>query len=95
MIDEKLLKKIEEYCKINDIVDIETTINDFLLTGFNVAKYGTSPFDNSKKESVKPKKVEPIEVIQIQESKKTVVTTETPKQDLVKPKKSVRIIKSK
>jgi Holliday junction resolvasome RuvABC ATP-dependent DNA helicase subunit len=92
MIDEKLLKEINEYCKFNGINDIDKEINNFIRTGFNIAKYGLNPIDNIKNEykkeplEVKIVKAEPIEENTQDKIKKEVID---------KPKKTVRIIKNK
>lgn len=43
---DKLNKNIIEYCKLNDISDIENFKFQCLLKGFNIEKYGMSPQDN-------------------------------------------------
>lgn len=45
-IDKSLEKQIKEYCKINDINDINKFVNRCLLQGFNILRYGLSPMDN-------------------------------------------------
>lgn len=42
-IEKKLLKEIESYCKTNDITDINKFINELVVTGFNIKKYGNAP----------------------------------------------------
>ena len=47
-IDAKLLDSISQYCALNDIGDIEKEVNRLLQIGFNVERYGNSPFDKLK-----------------------------------------------
>lgn len=49
-IDKKLITEIQEYCKLNNIQDVEKEVNRLLRQGFNVEKYGTSPFTMQKYE---------------------------------------------
>jgi len=50
-MDESLVKEIKEYCKLNNIEDIDRFINSCLRKGFNILKYGLSPIDNFKIEN--------------------------------------------
>ena len=43
-IPKQIKSEIEEYCRINDIKDIETFIVENIKVGFNVEKYGNAPF---------------------------------------------------
>ena len=85
-IDDKLLSEITEYCKYNDISDIEKEVNKMLQKGFNIEKYGYSPFQNvvEFKEEI-PLKQEKIKIEEehVEELKK-----------VEKPKRKVRIIKN-
>lgn len=106
MINNKLLKEIEEYCKYNNIYDIESEINKILMIGFNVVRFGVSPFkpydgnidnlnENEKNIKIirsKKDKVEKgnIDVVIVEEKKEDVKMIEEP---IVK--KKVRIIKNK
>lgn len=49
-IDKKIKELIIQYCKINDIEDINSFMNNCLIQGFNIVKYGNSPIDNLKRE---------------------------------------------
>lgn len=42
-IEKKLLKEIETYCKTNNIIDIDKFINELVVTGFTIKKYGNAP----------------------------------------------------
>ena len=44
MINDKLYQEIKEYCELNNIEDIDKEINRLLRIGFNIEKYGVSPF---------------------------------------------------
>lgn len=46
MIDKSLLEEIKEYCKINNIDNIKKEINKILKIGFNIIKYGNTPFSS-------------------------------------------------
>ena len=49
-IRKTLMKDIEDYCKINNINNIENFINDLLSKYFMIEKYGERPFlEESKK----------------------------------------------
>lgn len=43
-ISKKLKSEIEEYCKLNNIKDVEKFISKNIEVGFNIEKYGNSPF---------------------------------------------------
>ena len=83
MINEKLLKEITEYCNINNIKDIKSKINELLRIGFNIEKYGDSPFYE------RPTRVE-----ETKEIKKEEVVKRDNDVKEEKPKKKVRIIKN-
>lgn len=50
MIDKKLLKEFEDFCKLNGI-DPNKKANEILRNELNIMKYGTSPIDNLKREN--------------------------------------------
>ena len=43
-IPKKLKDEIWEYCRLNDITDIDAFILNSTQQGFNIEKYGTTPF---------------------------------------------------
>lgn len=86
MINNKLLKEIEEYCLINNISDVNKEINRILKIGFNIVKYGNTPF-GSFNVNEKPKEVN--ENI-IQETEKPVIVNKNEE----KIKKRIRIVKN-
>ena len=100
MISEKLYKEIEQYCIVNKIEDIPKEVNNILQIGFNVIRFGMSPFQkpqiqeeciqNVIEEKFPPKKRgRKPKVIEVEkEEKKEEVVVE-------QPKKKVRIIKNK
>lgn len=47
----KLMKDVKQYCKINDIDDVNDFLNRCIVQGFNIMKYGVSPIDNIERES--------------------------------------------
>ena len=73
MINTKLYDEIVEYCKLNDIEDVELFVNKLLQKGFNVEKYGNKPTIKPKK--AKKNKVEK-EVVEepVKEPVKEVIT---------------------
>lgn len=83
MINEKLLKEITEYCNINNIKDIKSKINELLRIGFNIEKYGDSPFYE------RPTRIEETKEIRKEEVEKRENNVKEEK-----PKKKVRIIKN-
>ena len=77
MINSDLVKQIDEYCKLNNITDINKYINQLLRDGFNVAKYGSGPFTSQPQEKIVEKEVRvevevPVEVEKIVEKEKIV-----------------------
>ena len=46
-----LCKAIEEYCKLNNIEDINAFANRCATQGFNIVKFGLSPKDNIEREN--------------------------------------------
>lgn len=47
----KLYSEIMEYCELNNIKNVDKFVNDCLLSGFNIVRYGNSPFDNIKRQN--------------------------------------------
>lgn len=41
-----IVKEIKNYCRINNISDVDGVINKCLIQGFNILKYGISPQNN-------------------------------------------------
>lgn len=58
-IKDKLLSDIVKYCNINDISDINEEINKFIEIGFNVTKYGNTPFSKGN-EKINEQNIEKI-----------------------------------
>ena len=104
-IDNKLYKEIEKYCKLNNIEDVHQEINQILQIGFNIVRFGVSPFQRGVPSEqleqvekngteVPPKKVRKAKI----PKKKDEDGTEVEKKENVIteiPKKKVRIIKNK
>jgi hypothetical protein len=44
MLNDKIIEEIKEYCQLNKIDDIDIFINKIVKQGFNVEKYGATPF---------------------------------------------------
>lgn len=47
-----LEKSIKEYCKLNNIEDIDNFCKRCLQLGFNITKFGTDPKDNINRENL-------------------------------------------
>ena len=67
MIEQSVVDKITDYCKLNEIEDIKPFITKLIETGLNVEKYGSTPFAK-----VKPK-IKEVEVIKEIEVEKEVI----------------------
>ena len=93
MIKEKLYNDILNYCKINNIEDIDTEINNILQIGFNVVRFGMTPFNNVPiMVSESPK-----EVVKRTRKKKEEFVKPTIIEDVIvenKPQKKTKIIKN-
>lgn len=50
-IKDKLVKEIKEYCKLNEIEDVDEFANKCTINGFTIIKFGTSPLDNINREN--------------------------------------------
>jgi len=50
-INPTIEKQIRDYCKINEIEDINAFANRCAMQGLNIMKYGTSPIDNVSREN--------------------------------------------
>ena len=50
-IPKKLKDEVWEYCRLNDITDIDAFILKSTQQGFNIEKYGTTPFKVGGKET--------------------------------------------
>jgi len=57
--DSRLIRDIEEYCRVNEISDITLFAEKMLKKGFNIEKYGMAPPIDEKDEVVTAP-VEPI-----------------------------------
>ena len=68
-IPKKIRDEIKEFCKLNDIEDVDKFILSNIQTGFNIEKYGNAPFI---KEVIVEKEV-PVETI-----KEVIVEKEVP-----------------
>jgi hypothetical protein len=92
-IPKKLKDEIWEYCRLNDITDIDAFILKSTQQGFNIEKYGTTPFKIGGKEpeviekevvkvitattEVEIIKEVPVEIVVIKEVEKIVEVTVT------------------
>lgn len=89
-INERLFAEFLQYCKLNGIEDTDKEFIKIFTTGFNITKYGTSPF-KKKEEAVMP-------VIEtVTSDAKESVNVQEPKIEEEKPKKRkprVKVIKT-
>lgn len=88
-IPKKLYNEIKEYCEFNNLDDITKEIVNYIQTGFNLVKYGNSPFlsfNIKTNENLKEEKEEK----KVQETIKDAVIEKIEK----KPKKGIIIIKN-
>lgn len=88
LINNKLYQEILDYCKINNLEDVDSFINELIHTGFMVTKFGTSPFDVLKKQ--KQNNAEE----KIDTEKKDDVTKTKPNTDNNPIKNKLKIIKN-
>jgi hypothetical protein len=87
-IPKTLKDQIWEYCRLNDITDLNAFMVKSLQQGFNIEKYGPTPF-NSKESEVVEKIVEvPVEKI-IEVEKIVEVIKEVPVEKVVEVEKEV------
>lgn len=60
-ITDGLLDDIKSYCSANGIEDVAAEIVRYISSGFNIERYGVSPFANMKRESALPSRPNPQE----------------------------------
>ena len=89
-IDNKLTSKIEEYCHINGIEDINNFALNCLKEGFNITMFGVSPIDNKKRETNGVIAQNTIEIEQIEETKTEVKPKKSPSKS-----RKIKIIEKK
>jgi hypothetical protein len=53
-ITDGLLDDIRSYCSANGIEDVAAEIVRYISSGFNIERYGASPFANMERESAPP-----------------------------------------
>lgn len=100
----KLYNEIKEYCILNEISEINKTISSMLEKGFNITKYGNSPFkfkeQNTKIEEKDVQKKELFNNIEQKENTEQInenkvnVKTEIIKKPNKKINKGITIIKN-
>ena len=89
-IDNKLTSKIEEYCHINGIEDINNFALNCLKEGFNITMFGVSPIDNKKRETNGIIAQNTIETEPIEEAKTEVKPKKSPSKS-----RKIKIIEKK
>jgi hypothetical protein len=70
MISKKLKDEIWDYCRLNDITDINTFIEKMVQQGYNIEKYGTAPIDFT------PEVIEKIVEIEVEKEVEKIVEVE-------------------
>lgn len=70
-IDDKLFNEFVQFCEINGKEDINSEFIKMFMVGFNIAKYGISPFKKKPvpMEDMTPPKEEKIEVVKTEVNK--------------------------
>lgn len=91
-IEEKLYKEFLDYCSLNEIQNVDDEFIKMFIIGFNISKYGISPF--KKGEFTNETKLE-IPKKEIAEKETIENVTPIKVNEEVKPQKRVRIIKNK
>lgn len=89
-IDNKLTSKIEEYCHINGIENINNFALNCLKEGFNITMFGVSPIDNKKRETNGIIAQNTIETEPIEETKTEVKPKKSPSKS-----RKIKIIEKK
>ena len=89
-IDNKLTSKIEEYCHINGIEDINNFALNCLKERFNITMFGVSPIDNKKRETNGIIAQNTIETEPIEETKTEVKAKKSPSKS-----RKIKIIEKK
>lgn len=75
-INKKLLDEIEQYCRLNEIIDADKFINDLIKDSFSLIKYGSKPDIQIREKEVEAKP-EPIDDVKATEPKKDNVLVKT------------------
>jgi hypothetical protein len=70
MIKDKLKNEIWDYCRLNDITDVNGFIERMVQQGYNVEKYGNTPAN------IKPEVIETIVEKEVQVIKEVYVTND-------------------
>ena len=97
-VKKKLLKDIIQYCEFNNIEDIDEEINKYIQIGFNIVRFGVEPFkeyEEKKPKKTSIKKQDKIEKIETEIIENQPIIEEDSKVEEVKPKRKIRVIKSK
>lgn len=77
-------KEFLDYCKLNNIEDIEGTAKKVFNNGFTILKYGANPSLYSPKKQPISRPIEPTEVVIIDPIKVTYESTNIPPQNPIK-----------
>lgn len=93
-IPKKLKDEIWEYCRLNDITDLNAFMGKMLNQGFNIEKYGTTPFSiNQPEKEIVEKIIEvPVEVIkEVEKIVEKEVIKEVPVEKIIEVIKEVPV----
>lgn len=78
-MNKKLHKEILDYCKLNNIDDVDTFIDKMLSQGFNVEKYGMTPVGQLKSSTIEVEKIVEVEkVVEVEVEKIVEIIKEVP-----------------
>lgn len=95
-IPKNLKDEIWEYCRLNDITDLNLFIINMLRQGYNVEKYGATPYSHKEPEIIEKeviKEVEKIVEVPVEVIKEIVVEKEVIIEVPVEVEKIVELIK--
>jgi transposase len=59
-IPDKLFKEIDDFCLFNNIKNVEDEIVTYIIQGFNIKKFGLSPFTSHSSNKIDDKKIDQI-----------------------------------
>lgn len=63
MISQKLRDEIWDYCRLNDITNVDGFIERMVQQGYNVEKYGSTPFEIPEPEVIEKEVIKEVEVV--------------------------------
>ena len=91
-IDSRLFNDFLQFCEANNVANPDAEFIKMFSVGFNVSKYGTSPF-KVKQEEKPPAKKPPKPSTPVVEPQPTIVEQSEEKVEVKKPRTKVKITK--